>query len=317
MKFEIQLPAGLVILGLFLAPLQADELSGANPADKSNDILATLGDVTLTHAEIDAEFSKIPAENRLALIRDGERVQRTIQRLLHFKVAAEAAIAAHYDEEPIVKGRMALAAEKELAEAWLLKVVEDAPEADYETLAHEYYLANPDAFMTDEAVDVSHILVNSEDRSSEEALQLATSLREQLLEDPSRFNEMVMEFSDDPSKGSNGGRFPAMTRGQMVKPFEKQAFLLENIGDISEPVETAYGYHIIRLNGKFPPTLMPFEEVKADAMAQAREKYLREYRSRYLKQLLAGTIEIQEGAAEVLAKRYFGENLELSPDYQE
>jgi len=289
MKFEIRLPASLVILGLFLAPLQADEISGADPADKSNDILATLGNVTLTHAEIDADFSKIPAENRLAFIRDGERVQRTIQRLLHFKVAAAAAMAAHYDEEPNVKGRMALAAEKELAEAWLLKIVEDAPEADYETLAHEYYLANPGAFMTDEMVD----------------------------EDPSRFNELVMEFSDDPSKGANGGRFPAMKRGQMIKPFEEQAFLMENIGDISEPVATAYGYHIIRLNGKFPPTLMPFEEVKADAMAQARETYLREYRSRYLKQLLAGTIDIQPGASEALARRYFGEDLELAPDYQE
>ena len=121
MKFKIQLPAGLVILGLFLAPLQADEISGGDPADNPGDILATLGDVTLTHAEIDAEFSKIPAEKRLAFVRDGERVQRKIQTLLHFKVAAAAAIAAHYDEEPNVKGRMALAAEKELAEAWLHK----------------------------------------------------------------------------------------------------------------------------------------------------------------------------------------------------
>ena len=117
--------------------------------------------------------------------------------------------------------------------------------------------------MTEEIIDVSHILVNSEDRSSAEALLLASSLREQLLEDPSRFEAMVMEFSDDPSKGSNKGRFARTKRGQMVKPFEDVSFAMENTGDISEPVATAYGYHIIRLNGKFPARPMPFEEIKA------------------------------------------------------
>ena len=291
--------------------------SGEVPVVSSSEILAIQGDMVLTQAEIDAAFSKIPAEHRLAFIRNGERVNRIIGDLLRIKIVAADAIAAGFDQDPLVKSRMSMAAEKELAEAWMAKVKADTPEADYAALAHEYYLANPDAFMTEEVVDVSHILVNNEDRSAEDALQLASSLRGQLLEDPARFEEMVMEFSDDPSKGVNKGRFATTKRGQMVKPFEEVAFAMEKTGDISEPLETAYGYHIIRLNGKYPSQPIPFEEVKADAMTRAREKHLEAYRTRYLKKLVSDPIELPEGAVEAMAKRYFGEDFELSPVFEE
>ena len=317
MKFKFRLPAGAILIGLFLLPLHADEPSGDSLSDVSNDILAIQGDMVLTQQEIDAAFSKIPAEYRLPLIRNGERVNRMIGNLLRIKIVAADAIAAHFDQDPMVKRRMSMAAEKELAEAWMAKVKAEAPAADYEILAHEYYLANPDAFMTEEIVDVSHILVNIEDRSSEEALQLASSIREQLLEDPSRFEELVMEFSDDPSKGSNSGRFARTRRGEMVKAFEDVAFALVNAGDISEPVETAFGYHIIRLNANYPPRPVPFAEVKADAMTQAREKYMDNYRARYLKKLLSDPIELPDGAVETMIKRHFGEDLELAPVYEE
>ncbi len=317
MKFIIRLGIGLGILGLVLLPLHADEAPGEGPADDSQEVFAIQGDAVLTQDEIDAAFTKIPAEYRLPFIRNGERVNRMVGDLLRVKLVAADAIAAHFDDDPSVKIRMSMAAEKELAEAWTAKVKADAPEADYAALAYEHYLANPDEFMTESRVDVSHILVNSEDRSSEEALSLASSLRAQLLEDPSRFTEMVMEFSDDPSKASNKGRFASMKRGQMVKPFEEASFALENIGDISEPVETAYGYHIIRLNGKIPSTPLPFEEIKADAMTQAREKHLAAYRSRYLRKLLSAPIELPEGAVEAMVKRHFGEELELAPVFEE
>lgn len=317
MSFKSRLSVGLSILGFFLLPLHANEVPGDDKIDNSDEILAVQGDAVLTQTEIDAAFSKIPAEYRLAFIRNGERVNRIIGDLLRIKIVASNAMAAGFDEDPLVKARMSMAAEKELAEAWMAKVKADTPEADYAALAQEHYLANPDAFMTEELVDVTHILVNSEDRSAEEALQLASSLREQLLEDPTRFEEMVTEFSDDPSKGANKGRFARMKRGQMVKPFEEVAFAMEHGGDISEPVETAYGYHIIKLNGRFPPRPIPFEDVKADAVKQARENHLEAYRARYLKKLVSDPIELPEGAVEAMAKRYFGEDFELSPIFEE
>lgn len=317
MTFRFRFITCQILVALISLPLAADDTPEPSQGAHPDDIFARQGGVFVTHAEIDGQFSKIPPDIRLRYIRDGERVSQMIQNLLRAKLVAADARAEKYDENPEVKSRMLIAAENELAEAWSLKLVEDAPEADYAILANEYYLANPDKFMTDSVVDVSHILVNNEDRSGEEALELALSLRVQLLEDPARFEDMVMEFSDDPSKGANRGRFPRMKKGEMTKPFENAAFSLENIGAITEPVETGYGYHLIMLNNKYPARLKPYEDVQEDAEAQARQQYLAEYRSRYLRKLLSDPISLSDGALDSMTRKYFGDNLELAPDYQD
>jgi len=305
----------LIFATQIISSVQADDESETSPAIGLEEPFAIQGDVVLTQAELDAEFSKIRPEHRLAFIRSGERVDQLVATLLRYKLVAADAEAADFDEEVLVKARVELAAEKELAEAWIVQVMEDAPPADYETLAHEYYLANPDQFMTPEYVDVTHILISSESRSREEALALADSLHEQLIENPALFDDYVMEYSEDPSKGANKGNFPTMQRGQMVKPFEDASFAMETEGEISEPIETAYGFHIIRFNKRFPPRQKKYEDVKADAMAMVRKNYLEEYRIRYIRKLSEQPIEIQRGAVEAMAKRHFGDNLELAPDY--
>jgi len=305
----------LIFATQFVSSVQADEVADSSPAIGLEEPFAIQGDVVLKQAELDAEFSKIREDHRLAFIRSGERVDQLVGTLLRYKAVAADARAAGFDEELLVKTRMELAAEKELAEAWIVQVMLDAPPADYEALAHEYYLANPDAFMTPEFVDVTHILIGSESRSREEAMALADSLHEQLVENPALFDGFVEEYSEDPSKGMNKGNFPSMQRGEMVKPFEDASFAMETEGEISEPVETAYGFHIIRFNKRYPPRQRKYEDVKADAMAIARKNYLEEYRTRYIRKLVEDPIEIPEGAVEDMAKRHFGENLELAPDY--
>ncbi|MDT8320632.1 MAG: peptidylprolyl isomerase [Xanthomonadales bacterium] len=279
--------------------------------------LAIQGEAVLTQAEIDAAFSKIPAIHRNVFIRDGERVNAVIANLLRNKLIAADARRAGFDQERLVQLSMSLAYERELARAWTERIVEDAPPADYEALAEEAWLADPEAWKTEDRVDVSHILISSEKRPAAEALALAEDLREQLEEDPELWDELVEAHSEDPSKSDNGGRFPAVKKGDMVKAFERTAFALEQPGQISQPVETNYGYHLIRLNRKLPGVVPPFEAVKAEAMAQAEANYLKDYRSRYLRRLLSEPIELPEGAVEEMAKRYFGENLELAPAFGE
>jgi len=314
MIFNLRNLSSLFFAGIISLSLHAQESADGTETTQSGGILAIQGNVVLTQDEIDAAFSRIPPEHRLLFIRDGERVNKLVQSLLAIKVVAADAYGAGYENDRLAKNRMALAAEKELSEAWMEKVMENAPEADYAVLAYESYVANPEVFQTEAMVDVSHILIATEDRSNEEARELALSLREQLLADPSRFDGFIDEFSDDPGKAVNQGRYPLVKRGQMVLPFEEMAFSMQSPGDISEPVETDYGYHLIRLNKSFPPTTQAFEEVKADAMTRARNKYLAGYRSRYLKNLLSEPIEMPEGAVEAMARRFFGDNLEMAPD---
>jgi peptidyl-prolyl cis-trans isomerase C len=307
----------ILLLAPFSATVFSDNREATRELGKSQAPLATQSDVVLTQAEIDAAFSKIPVEKRLPFIRMGEKVELLVRNLLRNKLLASEARKAGYERQTLVNLRMELAIENQLATEWLAKIVEDAPPADYEAIAYEKYLVEPDYWKTADEIDVSHILVSSESRSYEAADQLATTLWEELRIDPSRFDSMIEEYSEDPSKVTNGGRFSQVKPGDMVKRFEDAAFAMENPGDISSPVETKYGFHIIRLNQKNPGVVLPFDDIKESAMQQVKEKYLVDYETRYLTRLLSAPIVLPDGATEEMAKRYFGEDLELAPEFGE
>ena len=306
-----------MILALVLAhtPLLAQESAEPAVLGASTEVFASQGGVVLTQGELDAAFLRIPPEYRLRFIRDGERVDNLVKSLLRNKLIAADAASEGFEQKLLIQKRVQLAAEKELAEAWVENLLENAPEADYEALALEYYLAHPDEFQSPGMVDVSHILISSEKRSKEDALVLATSIREDLQADPSQFDAFVEEFSEDPAKANNGGRYPNTQRGQMMKAFEDAAFALQQAEDISEPVETSYGYHLIKLNRAMPPKTVPFEQIREQATKLAKEQYLAQYRVRYIQKQIAEPIVISEGAVEIMVKRYFGEELELVPEF--
>lgn len=307
----------LVTFYLSISIAAAQEPGPAEPLGLSQEPLAVMGDVTLTQGELDAAFSRIPADKRLMFVRDGAKVEQLVRNLLRSKALANEAIKAGYDQETLVKLRLELGREGALAQEWLAKVVEDAPEVDFEALAEENYLLDPEAWKTEDRIDVSHILVSTDSRSEEEAKDIAGGIWQQLQLQPENFDELVVEYSDDASKDVNGGRFPDVKRGEMVPNFEKIAFSMTMPGEISAPTQTPYGFHIIRLNKKMPGEIPPFESIRDEAVLKAKADYKTEYRNKYLRNTVGEKIVLQDGAAEAVAKRYFGENLELAPDFTE
>ncbi len=97
----------------------------------------------------------------------------------------------------------------------------------------------------------SHILIQFQgaprattERTKEEALALAEEVLAKCREEGADFAALATEYSDGPS-GPGGGELPPFSRGQMVGPFEDTAFAMQP-GDISDVVETTFGYHIIK-----------------------------------------------------------------------
>lgn len=272
------------------------------------EILAQRGKGVVTQNTFSARASKIPSEARYGALRSGNRVQDLIGDLLLRSQLAADAREAGFDKDPDIRGRMKLAAENELAEAWIKHYVESQPEGDYEQLALEDYQLNRESMLSSAMIDVSHILISTKDRPEDEALELVDSLSQQLKQEPGLFDQLVRNHSEDPSKSENNGKFYSIKRGDMVKSFEKVAFGLSE-GEISGPVKTLYGYHLIRLDAHIAPAILSFEEVKPQLISQNREQHQERIKNNYLSSLTALEVNITEEALEEMVDRQFGDDL--------
>lgn len=278
-------------------------------------VLAYQGAAVLTQLEIDAAFSQIPEKYRLVFIRDGARVTQLVRNLLEIKMLTNDAMAQGLTDEPIVQATVAMAADKELAKIWSQRIPTTAPEIDYEVLAKEDYLADPESYDKSASTDLTQILLSTEERSLEDAQKEALDLKARLNAEPEMFQKFVALYSDDDSKVTTFGQLKKVTKGQMVPEFEQAAFALQSVGEISDPVATKYGVHLIRLDARNSAGIPSFEEVREEAIARQQAEYQQVYLRKYLSQLFREPAVFPEGSMEIMAKRYFGENLEKAPDY--
>jgi len=99
------------------------------------------------------------------------------------------------------------------------------------------------------------------------------------------FEDLAKQFSDDQGSAKSGGVLPQFGTGRMVPEFEKAAFALKNVGDVSEPIRTSYGWHIIKLLEKKP--LGTYEELQSDL----KNKVGKDSRSELSKSSMIGKIK--------------------------
>lgn len=134
--------------------------------------------------------------------------------------------------------------------------------------AKDFYNSNQDKFAQPEMAHARHILITAKeaepkadkDRKRAKLVQIKKQLK-----DGADFAELAKQYSDCPSK-ERGGDLGFFPRGQMVKPFDQAAFKMMP-GDISDIVETEFGYHLIKLEEKKPAKTVSFDEAKAKITA--------------------------------------------------
>ena len=145
---------------------------------------------------------------------------------------------------------------------------ESSCEIPTEKEAREYYENRPDLFTSEEIVSASHILKKA---SSEKEFKVAEeqiqAIRQRLLSGED-FVKCVQEESDD---GGNDGNLGSFGKGRMVPEFEKVAFSLEP-DQLSEPVKTQFGWHLVKLHEKQEPKITPFDELKEKIIEYLHER---------------------------------------------
>jgi len=141
---------------------------------------------------------------------------------------------------------------------------DDVSEAE----AQKYYEDRPELFRTEELLAASHFLkMGKTEEELEQALEAVKSIR-QRLEKGEDFTELVRGESDDKGNDGNLGTFG---KGRMVPEFEQAAYALKP-GELSEPVKTQFGWHLIQLHERIPPKVTPFDEIKEKVIEYLTER---------------------------------------------
>ena len=181
--------------------------------------------------------------------------------IIDTKLAAKAGEAAKLTDDPLVQDAMKLAGERILAEAWLAVTVRE--KMTDEALQQAY-----DTFVADEAsreqITASHILVAAED----DAVAIIKNLN-----DGADFAKIAKEKSTGPS-GPNGGELGTFGRGQMVPAFETAAFALPAGGFSATPVQTQFGWHVIKVSEKAVKPAPSFDDMRDQLVDSLSRQHL-------------------------------------------
>lgn len=232
-----------------------------------NNVLATVGGMPITEEEVNEFLQGLGPRGQAYNNPEGKKA--ILGQLVANKLLLLDARRNLYEAEPAFKAELAKLRDNLLISYAADKAVANATVSDKD--AEDYYNQNKERFMTEESVNASHILVDSE----EKALEILAKIKAGEIS----FEEAA-ENSSCPSK-ANGGNLGDFGRGQMVPEFDVAVFAME-VGEISDaPVKTQFGYHLIKLNAKNPAEEMPFAEIAPEIKnALLQEKQRAAYESK-------------------------------------
>ena len=132
-----------------------------------------------------------------------------------------------------------------------------------------FYEDNKDQFTDPEQRQASHILIRIETEAQESEAQEKIAEIQKKLAEGADFAELAKENSQDPGSASLGGDLGMFQQGMMVPEFDKAVFSM-NVGEVSEPVKTEFGFHLIKLMKIQPKKTQPYEDVKTEVEQQFR-----------------------------------------------
>ncbi len=210
-------------------------------------ILAKVNGIAITDADINAELMAMGPQGQQYNTPEGKSA--LLEQLINKKLFLADAQKNMYEYDPVFKAELQKIKEDLLANFAITKAVESVKVTDED--AKKFYDENKDTLLSGETVTASHILVDSEDKAKE----ILADIKEGKIS----FADAAKEYSSCPSS-QNGGSLGEFGRGQMVPEFDTAVFSME-VGEITGPVKTQFGYHLIELNSKNASKEIAFEEI--------------------------------------------------------
>lgn len=275
--FRLPVALALVFCALLAPIVPALAQGSADPVLVENSV------VTIRKSDYLLELERLPADIRPGFANSERRINDLLRRMLIERTLAVHARAEKLDQIPANAAK--LAAEIDRLQT-LLKVAKieadaaaefEAKRAQWESRAKELYTVDRKKYATPEQFSASHILFKTERRSRDEAQQLAREARAKVV-GGADFNQLAREMSEDGSAKRNFGRLDWFAASEMDPAFAAAVAVLKSPGDVSEPVLSSFGWHVIKLEGRRPSAQKSYDEVRDEIMAELRQKYVNEQR---------------------------------------
>jgi peptidyl-prolyl cis-trans isomerase C len=295
LEFMKSLPFLLGSLVLSVGSLWGQAAAAADP------VVLTVGSEKITQSMFQEIISSLPAQQQ-AQLTSPEARRGLAEQVAELKVMAQEARARKLDQSAAVKAKAALQMDQILANAVYQQLTAGDPD---DAALRAYYAAHKQDW---DEVKARHILIRMQgsrvpvrdghkDLTDEQALAKAKEVRSKIVAG-AKFEDQAKIESDDTGSGENGGDLGTFGAGQMVPEFDEVVFKAP-IGQVTEPIKTAYGYHLILIEER---KSKPFEEARADIEQKIRP----EMGQKAIEGLKAKTTVVYDDA-------YFGKSVDSAP----
>jgi len=259
------------------------------PADQQTQqkgaVLAKVGTAVITEGDLERELKSLP-DYAQQMFADEKGKEKFLDELVKKEMLYQEALKKGLDKSPDFLKKAEEFKKLTLVSELLEKeIMAKAKVSDQE--AREYYEKHKEDFVTTSQIRASHILVKTEDEANKILARLKKG---------EKFEEIAKKESIDKGSAKNGGDLGYFSRGQMVPEFEKAASELKP-GEISKPVKSNFGYHIIKVTDKKTGPVIEYDRIKdlisqklsGERQKEAFDKYVAELRKTY-------TVEIMKDA---------------------
>jgi peptidyl-prolyl cis-trans isomerase C len=241
-------------------------------SDEKENILAEVGSYKLTLEEFEDQVQSLPPQLQMALLRNPKLKEQFLDRWVDITLIAQEARDKKLDQDPEIQAKIEDIMNAVLAQEFLRREIEGKVKITDDEI-ETYYKGHKEEFTNPESVKARHILLRVPEGADEKAWKEAESKAKDVkkkLENGEDFAELAKKYSDDPGSKTKGGDLGFFTKGRMVPEFESAAFSLKP-GELSGPVKTNFGYHIIEVKEKKAADTKALAEVQAQ-IRQALQK---------------------------------------------
>lgn len=245
-------------------------------------VLIEDGDATVTVPQFRAELEQLAPAERADVLRNARTARAFAERLLAREKMLREAEAQGLDQTPRIAARLEQMRRDLLLQALVESHVAAQPSAQLESLAEEFYRANPDRFREPEQIRIAQIFLPVTDTAERETARAKAEELHAQLQEGADFAELARTHSVGPN-AANGGELDSwLVQGRGNNPVLDTAFDLPREGAISDLIVEDHGFRILKLLERRDSEVLPFEVVKERILQRLRRRFRDQLRDAYV-----------------------------------